>query len=163
MGQTYEEIGDFYYALYSSSKKATVAFKDATFNASFTGDIVIPSTVVYNNETYTVAAIASKAFQNSTELTSIIIPESIASAGLGTYTFDGCTSLSSVTINNNSITSIPNYFFQNCSSLTGIIIPASVTSIGQYAFNGCTNLQSVNIPSGVSAIIHSIIVVALHQ
>ena len=37
-----------------------------------------------------------------------------------------------------------------CPTLTGITIPASVTSIGNYAFSNCTNLASVTIPNGVN-------------
>ena len=33
--------------------------------------------------------------------------------------------------------------FEYCSSLTSIVIPASVTSIGSYAFDGCSRLTSV--------------------
>ena len=38
----------------------------------------------------------------------------------------------------NNVTSIGNYAFNSCSSLTSITIPDSVTSIGNYAFNSCT-------------------------
>jgi len=37
-----------------------------------------------------------------------------------------------------------------CPTLTGITLPASVTSIGNYAFYRCTNLASVTIPNGVN-------------
>ena len=43
-------------------------------------------------------------------------------------------------IDENSVTSIDTYAFQNCSSLTTIEIPSTVTSIGNYAFSGCENL-----------------------
>lgn len=43
------------------------------------------------------------------------------------------------------------YAFQNCESLTEIVIPASVAIIGEYAFNGCVDLiikyQGATIPS----------------
>ena len=50
------------------------------------------------------------------------------------------------------MTSIGNYAFQNCSSLTFLNIPNSVTSIGNYAFIGCTRLTSVTIPNSVTSI-----------
>ncbi len=44
--------------------------------------------------------------------------------------------------------------FYNCSTLTNIIIPDSVTSIESYAFYDCDSLTSVSIPDGVTAIYH---------
>ena len=65
--------------------------------------------------------------------------------------FDGCSSLTSVTIPN-SITSIGNGAFRNCSSLTSVTIPNSVMSIGNYAFGGCSSLRSVTIGNSVTSI-----------
>ena len=50
------------------------------------------------------------------------------------------------------ITSIWEYAFFRCSSLTSIKIPSSVTSIGDYAFYGCSNLTNIEIPDGVMSI-----------
>lgn len=50
------------------------------------------------------------------------------------------------------VTSIGNYAFYYCHSLTSINIPNSVTSIGTYAFSGCSSLTSINIPSSVTSI-----------
>ena len=47
------------------------------------------------------------------------------------------------------------YFaFQDCSSLTSVTIPNSVTSIGEVAFAGCIGLTSVTIPNSVTSIEH---------
>ena len=42
--------------------------------------------------------------------------------------------------------------FSNCSGLTSLTIPSSVTSIGEYAFDGCSGLTSLTIPSSVTSI-----------
>jgi len=52
----------------------------------------------------------------------------------------------------NSVTSIREFAFSPCSSLSSIEIPSSVTSIGAGAFDGCTSLSSVEIPNSVTAI-----------
>ena len=65
--------------------------------------------------------------------------------------FKNCTSLSSITIPN-SITTIPSHMLEGCTSLTSVTIPDSVIKIGMYAFKGCTNLTNVNIPSNISII-----------
>ena len=70
---------------------------------------------------------------------------------IGVCAFDGCSSLTSITIPN-SVTSIGRSAFDGCSSLTSITIPNSVTSIGQYAFSGCISLTSITIPNSVTKI-----------
>ena len=87
---------------------------------------VIPSTVTYQGETYTVSSIESYAFDSCTNLTSVIIP--------------------------NSVTSIEHSAFYDCASLTSIIIPGSVTSIGYRAFQGCRNLTSITFSNGLNSI-----------
>ena len=52
----------------------------------------------------------------------------------------------------NSVTSIGNYAFEYCSSLTSIEIPNSVTSIGERAFYFCIGLTSIQIPNSVTSI-----------
>ena len=90
-------------------------------------------------------------FQGCTTLTSITIPNSVTSIGYGA--FWGCTSLTSITIPN-SVTSIDECTFKDCTNLTDITIPSSITSIGAQAFEGCSNLTNVIIPSSVTSIGH---------
>ena len=77
------------------------------------------------------------------------IPNSVTS--IGDYAFGQCTSLESVTIPN-SVTSIGNEAFDECTSLTSVTIPNSVTSIGERAFEYCESLTSVTIPNSVTSI-----------
>lgn len=46
-----------------------------------------------------------------------------------------------------NVTSIGNYAFLNCPSLTSITIPDSVVSIGAFAFCNCSNLENVVMPN----------------
>ena len=52
----------------------------------------------------------------------------------------------------NSVTTIENWAFGGCNSLTSINIPNSVTTIGEGAFWGCDSLTSINIPNSVTKI-----------
>ena len=75
------------------------------------------------------------------------IPNSVTS--IGESAFYNCSSLNSVTIPD-GVTSIGNYAFYNCSSLSSVMIPDSVTSIGYSAFFGCLELKNVIIPANTS-------------
>ena len=86
---------------------------------------------------------------SSGELTSVVIPNSVTSIGNGA--FHNCSGLVGVDIPN-SVTSIDENAFYGCRSLTNIVISNSVTSIGENAFNGCDVLTSVAIGSGVTSI-----------
>lgn len=70
---------------------------------------------------------------------------------IGDFAFKYCFSLTSITIPN-SVTSIGWSGFQGCYGLTSITIPSSVTSLAFGAFYGCTGLTSITIPSSVTSI-----------
>lgn len=92
---------------------------------------------------YSVSFIGESAFAGS-GLTTVRIPSSVTS--ISPYTFEYCTSLSSVTIPS-SVTSIDRYAFSECSSLASVTIPESVMLIDFKAFADCDNLESISILS----------------
>lgn len=70
---------------------------------------------------------------------------------IGEYAFFVCPSLTSVIIPD-SVVSIGNNAFNVCFSLISVIIPDSITNISENAFNGCPGLTSVIIPDSVVSI-----------
>ena len=79
----------------------------------------------------------------------VFIPSFVTS--IGEWAFNGCKSLTSISIPA-SVTSIGEWAFSYCSALTSIIIPDSVTSIGDSTFSGCNSLTSISIPASVTSI-----------
>ncbi len=86
--------------------------------------------------------IGSGAFFGCEQLTSVALPETIAS--IGENAFYGCKNLLSLTIPN-SVTNISNGAFSMCGSLNSILIPGSVKTIGTGVFDGCLNLNSITV------------------
>ncbi|MGN0469132.1 MAG: leucine-rich repeat domain-containing protein [Acutalibacteraceae bacterium] len=87
-------------------------------------------------------------FRNSS-IKSVVIEDGVTS--IGDYAFPICKTLTSITIGN-SVTSIGFRAFISCSGLKSITIPDSVTSIGHSAFIECTGLTSVTISDSVTSI-----------
>ena len=90
--------------------------------------------------TITSGNIHNGALSGCTELTSVVIGNSVTN--IGSYAFSTCTGLTSITIPN-SVTNIGSNAFGTCTGLTSITIPNSVTNIGSYAFGTCTGLTEI--------------------
>ncbi len=77
------------------------------------------------------------------------IPDSVTT--IGNYAFHSCKSLTSVTIPE-GVTAIGGWVFYSCAGMTDVTIPDSVTSIGNSAFYNCDSLTGVTIPDSVTSI-----------
>ena len=88
-------------------------------------------------------------YLNNKLVTDLVFPDGVTS--IGDYAFSGCDSLTSITIPD-GVTSVGTEAFSSCNSLTSITIPDSVTSIGNGAFSSCDSLTSITIPDGVTSI-----------
>lgn len=97
------EYSDYEYEVINGSAVITAYNGDG-------GNIVIPDEI----DGYIITGISENAFASLSGITSVTIPDSVASIG--------------------------GHAFYNCADLTSIIIPDSVTSIGDNAFNGCSDL-----------------------
>ena len=155
-------INGIWYNLDSSAKTAEVTSNpDNQFK--YTGDVVIPESVSYENVNYSVTSIGWGAFFGSSSLTSISIPNSVS--GIGSEAFAFCEGLTSVKIFDVAAWCIINFansasnplryaqhLFINGEEVKDLIIPNGVTSIGDYAFSGCLGLTSVTIPNSTMSI-----------
>lgn len=71
----------------------------------------------------------------------------IGKGEIGDSAFNGCTSLTNVTLGD-GVTKIGTNAFIRCTQISSITIGSRVSSIGKNAFNGCTALTNANIGSG---------------
>ena len=104
----------------ASDHTATVA----KYTTPYSGNIVIPEKITYEDVEYTIVGTAPNAFVDCVDLTSVSLPATCVSIGRN------C--------------------FKGCTSLTVSPIPATATSVGTGVFNGCTNLEEVTIVPGWS-------------
>ena len=126
-----------------------------------------------------VVAIGDRAFQNRTDLRTVMIPDSVTE--IEAYSFNNCTNLSNVTLSK-SLKYMGGRAFGSCEKITQIEIPKSLdycgnsgyasyhgpfgacsglkkitfeegaTEVSNGLFRGCTGLEEINIPDGVTKI-----------
>ena len=91
----------------------------------------------------------SPANQKKGSVKKVVIKDGVTS--IGNFAFYNCKSLTSITIPD-SVTSIELAAFNNCNNLTSITIPDSVTSIGDSAFELCNKLSSITLSNNITSI-----------
>ena len=120
-----------------------------TTSSTISGDLVIPASVLNEGFSYSVSAVTDFGFRDCTNLTSVVIPDSVTK--LGIYAFYNCGGLTNVVIPN-SVTEIGTYAFYDCRKLPSVVIPNGMTSIAINTFYNCWKLTNVVIPDSVTTI-----------
>ncbi len=150
-----------YYNYINDGTELMVTYGNTTNHNSYSGSVVIPEDVNYNNKTLKVTSIGEFAFNGCSGLTSIMIPDYVTS--IGRSAFGGCSGLISITIPSN-VTSIGIYAFEGCNSLTVISVDnsnANYSSEDGVLFNKEKNTlieypagksESYTIPNSVTSI-----------
>lgn len=141
------KIDGIYYYLDQENKTAEVTSPDE--DGGYSGDITVPMTVVYLEDTYSVTRITHGAFSYCSDLTSVEIPGSVIEIEDGA--FRGSISLKSIVIPN-SVTKMGEGAFYGCSSLSSVVLSNAITSIEYSTFSGCGSLASIEIPNSVTHI-----------
>ena len=136
------EIDGICYNYDASSQTVSVTSR----RPRYTGNIVIPSHVTYNNRTLKVTAIDG-AFTGCTELQSVSIPNSIKTIS----GFTGCTNLKTILIPE-SVTTIYGGTFEGCTNLLSATLPNKLDIIREETFRDCENLRSISLPENLHSI-----------
>ena len=109
-------------------------------------DIVIPDTV--DGLTVTrlkLSEMAAGVHNNTVNITSLVIPDTVQSFSDMTGGMFGRTSLQSVTFGS-GIKEIPTNMFRDCTSLSQVVLPANLEYIGAWAFQN-TAITSIDLPA----------------
>lgn len=133
------EIGGIFYNLNPDYQTAEVTSSPDTEH-HYTGEVVIPTSVEYEGESYEVNSIGGSAFEGCSGLTAVYFASGVAYIGVNA--FKDCTALTSLYLPN-SVTSISNYAFMGCTSLEHLTLGRSVSQIKTQAFANCPQLTTV--------------------
>ena len=113
------------------------------------GDIVFPSEVTHEGQTYTVTVIDDGAFMWCTGMTgTLVIPNTVTFIGYNA--FDGCYRFTGSLEIPDGVTIIGRMAFNSMNDITSVSIPNSVIAIGTKAFASFWKITSLWIPESVT-------------
>ena len=114
------------------------------------GEIILPETVMYEGQTYTVTAIDNNTFRGCANLTgTLIIPSTVKT--IGTLAFSNCSGFTQLMLPD-VMEILGHSTFSDCSGLTEVVFPSALQVIESHAFSGCSGLVSLTLPSSLQTI-----------
>ena len=114
------------------------------------GEIILPETVMYEGQTYTVTAIDNNTFRGCANLTgTLIIPSTVKT--IGTLAFSNCSGFTQLVLPD-AMEILGHSTFSDCSGLTELIFPSALQVIESHAFSDCSGLVSLTLPSSLQTI-----------
>lgn len=113
------------------------------------GEVIIPASVEKEGTSYDIVSIADNAFQGCTTMTSVTIPNSVTK--IGAEAFKDCTELTTVQMGN-GITTVSENCFKSCTKLTTITLSSNLKAIENAAFSRCSALATLELPEGFTTI-----------
>ena len=114
---------------------------------SLSGHVDIPSTVVYNGETYTVTGIGMFSFSSS-GITSMTLPPTIDHIGSTAF---GSSALEEINLPS-SLKHIYMFAFSECKNLKSIVLPEGLLTLGDMAFMYDSSIEEINLPSTLTSL-----------
>lgn len=130
------EVDGIYYNIINDSTA------EVTYNTeyTYTGDITIPQTIIYNGNEYRIKSIGNSAFKNCKDINIIKIPEGVVT--IKQSAFSGCS----------NITNIVPYSTKYGDGTNSVIIPNTIKTIGESAFSVCNGIEFIKLPNGIEQI-----------
>ena len=120
---------------------------EVSSNPRVVGDIIIPSSIVVGQETYTVTSIGDKAFKGCKSLTSIVLPPTLERAYRSA--FDGTGIMADKTNWNEGCLFIDSILIATDKNIKSrYVVPASTRFIAAGAFQGNKVITRVELPEG---------------
>ena len=146
-------VSGIYYRLRDNTTANEVVVAQVPDGVSaYSGDVVIPDTITYNEQEYLVTGIYSNAF-NSSKIKSIVLPNSLRTIDNNAFRY--CYSLSEIDLPN-SVEEIGSEAFYNCNGLKKVTLPEGLKTIRSGAFEYCGELANINLPSTLTTIERSV-------
>jgi len=119
-----------------------------TYSGTDLSDVVIKDSYLINGKEYRTTSIGEGAFKGLA-VEKITLPDSIKS--IGDKAFQNCTKLKEVKLPS-KLESIGKYAFSHCETLRKIDIPGTVREVSDYSFENCKSMKRISLNEGVQIV-----------
>lgn len=134
------QSGELYLRIVDKAARTLAVVPHESYKTLYS--VVVRSTIVHENEPYTITTLDESAFAGCEQLLAIYLPDTVTA--LGRYAFEGCIRLEEVLLSH-SLESLEYRTFAGCTALRHIILPDSIEHIHLEVFADCSSLEEFTI------------------